>query len=191
MLLNLQTTCSFLHEEITNYLYHHHVYYFNTPARLANFTRSLSYAPIPSPRQLGTIILEIREFDPLINIPNRERPIIIQEASGAYEIAERDHSLSEPYAHFQVLRNTNPHFARMREDEVRLTRNWSSRTFGRDWLEALQGLRKHKVKQLIYQTRPEGSWGFGSHRRIIAALQQLEYSGMVDEVVKASAVGDD
>jgi hypothetical protein len=105
MLLNLQTTCSFLREEISIFLYRHHVFHFNTPTRLANFARCLSFSLVPRPLKLGTIILEIRRFSRLDGVDDLQWVVTFRNGGQEQdrEIVERGYSLVRPYEEFRDL----------------------------------------------------------------------------------------
>jgi hypothetical protein len=169
MLLNLSSTCSFLHEEVTTFLYRRHVFYFNTPARLANFTNCLSFGTIPPPRNFGTIILEIRKF----KVPSSE----------ARDVCERDYSLAALYEYFQDLSDTNPHFSRMRHEELKHTRNWNEHSYGADWGLAIKGLMKHQVRELIVKAELGSFEVWNSGGRLLMALELVGDRGKVEKVV--------
>lgn len=193
MLLNLQTTCSFLHEEISTHLYNHHVYYFNTPARLANFTRCLSFGSVPPPRNLGTIIIEIRIFEPLSGVDDPDYPVTVSSVSGDRDIVERDYSLCGPYEKFKDLHMTNPHFVYLRDREREVTRNWVRSRHDVDWAMAIEGLVKHKVQKLVIKPELGGLAVLRSRGRFLRSIEFVGDSQMVDnvEIILEGEVGRD
>jgi len=183
MLLSLQTTCSFLHEEITTFLYSHHVFYFNTPIRLANFIRCLSFGPVPPPLNFGTVILEIRRFWPLDGIEDLSSPVTMQDGRDDYDVKERDYSLAKPYDNFKDLCLSNLHFFLMKKQEVKVTRKWHGRRFGMEWEVVIKGLVKHKVKKLILRAELGTFDVWDPHGPLCRALHFVGESRMVDKVV--------
>lgn len=182
MLLALQSTCSFLHDEISQFLYKRHAFYFDTPARLANFTRCLSYSPVPSPLKLGTIILEIRQFQPLIGINNLQQRVTFRQNTEDKDVIERDSTLCKPYRNFMDLRPTNPHFTAMRAQEMEVTRNWIESRHGLDWGLAIIGLLKYRVNKLIITAQMGTFTAFSSDGPLMLALDVVGECGRVKNV---------
>lgn len=180
MLLNLQKTCIFLHREISSFIYTNHVFYFNTPARLANFTRCLAFGPV-APRDLGTIILEVRTFYTPHSIYNLHR--FFNLAGEPELVVERGSSLSVPYEDLKELRASNPHFMDMRNKETLATQDWNGWSYGPDWAVAVLRLVKHKIKKLIIKSE-YGAWPVWTPTGgLLTALRLVGDSGNVKEVV--------
>jgi hypothetical protein len=159
MLLNLQRTCALFHEEISSFAYTRNTFYFNTPARLLNFARCLSHSTIPTnDRQVGTIILEIRDFKYLLHVKDPDQRVTFTGREDGTPILEREKTLVEPMDDFRDLDNANLAFLAMSSDEVRGTRVWRKATQGKDWMEAIIALfSQTKVRKLILKGSG-GNW---------------------------------
>lgn len=190
MLVDLQKTCTFFHVEVSTFLYSDHAYYFNTPARLENFTSCLSYSLLPAPLKLGTVILETRKFLPLDGIQNLNQSITFQQGSENLVIKERTYSLSKPYENFTNLRLSNAHFVLARDEETVSTRNWNGITHGMDWATAINGLLQLKVQKLIIKVEAGNFAIWQAGGPMLGALNHIGLSGMVVDVEIDLGVAD-
>lgn len=147
-------TCVFLHDDVATFVYKHHTFYFSTPRRLANFNRCLSFSVVPEKFDLGTVILDIREFSLLRGINDVNQPVaFIDNDLRFHPVVERDSAFSEPYD--LILREANWRLANIWIKDEQETRNWVESTYEREWENAIKALHDHhRVQKLIIRIYP-------------------------------------